>query len=372
MARDIRQSMTVIRISTVEDFAELGLRWRDLEQRSAGSFFQSWTWMGCLVAQRFPDPILVEASEDGRVVALALFNRVQRWIGPALLYLGESGNAELDCPYIEQNGVLTEVGREEELTAQCLTRLMSSYDVVLSGIGGPVLAAIHRIAGLVAIRRAQASPFVDLRRLRETGADYLTERSANTRQQVRRSDRFYERSGPIMIQQADSVAAAHAMLDEMATLHQMTWTARGRPGCFARPFFRRFHREILASGVPTGEVMLLKVACGDTPIGILYSFIHRGRVSAYQSGLVYCEHEAQAKPGLTCHHGAIRLALKQGFEIYDFLAGEDRYKRSLADTSHQQIWAQIGCRSSAHMWLRQGMRLFRRTEPEAMVISGHT
>ena len=118
--------------------------------------------------------------------------------------------------------------------------------------------------------------------------------------------------------------------------------------------------------------MLLKVACGDTPIGILYSFIHRGRVSAYQSGLVYCEHEAQAKPGLTCHHGAIRLALKQGFEIYDFLAGEDRYKRSLADTSHQQIWAQIGCRSSAHMWLRQGMRLFRRTEPEAMVISGHT
>ena len=203
MARDIRQSMTVIRISTVEDFAELGLRWRDLEQRSAGSFFQSWTWMGCLVAQRFPDPILVEASEDGRVVALALFNRVQRWIGPALLYLGESGNAELDCPYIEQNGVLTEVGREEELTAQCLTRLMSSYDVVLSGIGGPVLAAIHRIAGLVAIRRAQASPFVDLRRLRETGADYLTERSANTRQQVRRSDRFYERSGPIMIQQAE-------------------------------------------------------------------------------------------------------------------------------------------------------------------------
>ena len=97
----------------VEDFAALGERWRDLEQRADGSFFQSWTWVGCLAAERFPDPVLVEATEDGRTVALACstasgasVRAVRRciWARP--------GSPELDCPYVEQNGILAEAGRE--------------------------------------------------------------------------------------------------------------------------------------------------------------------------------------------------------------------------------------------------------------------
>ena len=92
------------------DFAELGRRWSDLESRSACSFFLSWTWTGCLIEERFPNPVLVEAIDDGRTVALALFNRTRRW-GVPVLWLHESGDPALDCPWIEQNGVLTEAGR---------------------------------------------------------------------------------------------------------------------------------------------------------------------------------------------------------------------------------------------------------------------
>jgi len=62
-------------VSGVTDFAALEAKWRDLETRSNPSFFQSWTWTGCLVAERFPDPVLVEARDRERTVALALFNR---------------------------------------------------------------------------------------------------------------------------------------------------------------------------------------------------------------------------------------------------------------------------------------------------------
>ena len=247
--------MTVVQVSGVGDFAELGVRWRDLEQRAALSFFQSWTWVGCLAEERFSDPVLVEATEDGRTVALALFNRVRRRIGPAVLYLGESGSADLDCPYVEQNGVLAEAGREAALTELCLRAVASRYDLVLSGVGDAVLAASRRAAGLVRVGRSQPSPFVDLAALRRQGGDYLAGRSANTRQQIRRSERFY---GPIAVERAATVEAAHAMLDEMAGLHQAAWTARGQPGCFARPFFRRFHRALIAAGVPRGEVALLQ------------------------------------------------------------------------------------------------------------------
>ena len=82
-----------VRVSEVTDFAALGERWRDLEQRSDGSFFQSWTWIGCLAAERFSDAVLVEAAEAGRTVALGLFNRVRRWVGPSTLFLGENGTA---------------------------------------------------------------------------------------------------------------------------------------------------------------------------------------------------------------------------------------------------------------------------------------
>ena len=334
--------MVDVRVSRIADFARLGERWRDLERRSEGSFFQSWTWVGCCAAERFPDAILVEAIDAGRVVALGLFNRVRRSLGPATLYLGESGTADLDSPYVEQNGILTEAGREGELTELCLRALVATYEVRLSSVGEPVLRAAQRAAPLVVTGRTQSSPFVDLAAARCTGDDYLASRSANTRAQVRRSDRYYRQSGPIALEAADSAAAAHAMLDRLAALHQATWRGRGQPGSFATPFFGHFHHALIDRGFPRGEVALLRVSCGETEIGFLYNFIWRGRMSAYQSGFAYIEGESRARPGLTSHVAAIRFALAVGIDIYDFLAGDDRYKRSLADNVHLQFWIEAG------------------------------
>jgi CelD/BcsL family acetyltransferase involved in cellulose biosynthesis len=81
-----------ITVSPVVDFAALEVKWRDLEVRSGASFFQSWTWTGCLVEERFPEPVLVEARAGGRTVALALFNRRDR-----TLHLGQTGDPNFDC-----------------------------------------------------------------------------------------------------------------------------------------------------------------------------------------------------------------------------------------------------------------------------------
>ena len=359
--------MIVVRVSGVADFAELGVRWRDLEQRATGSFFQSWTWTGCLAAERFPNPVLAEATENGRTVALALFNRTGRRVGPDRLSLGESGMPELDCPYIEQNGVLTVAGRTDELTRLCLREVASRYDVVLPGVREATVAAVRRPAGLVSVSRSQASPFVDLAGLRQSGGDYLAGRGTNTRQQIRRSGRFYEQAGPVVAQPAGSVAAAHALLDELSILHQAAWTGRGKPGSFAHPFFRRFHQQLIAVAIPRGEAVLLRVSSGGRPIGILYNFVHRGRMLAYQSGFAYRREEPRAKPGLTCHYEAIRMALAQGLDTYEFLAGDDRYKRSLADGAYRQVWAECGPLYSPRLLLRCMLEM-RRHRPEAEAI----
>lgn len=327
-----------VQVHGVPDVAALEVRWRDLEQRANGSFFQSWTWVGCLAAERFANPVLVEATESGRTVALGLFNLVGR-----RLFLGESGKTELDSPYVEQNGILTEAGREEDLTALCLRQLVRSRDVTLSGVHETMLAALRRIGGLRVIRRSQPSPFVDLAAIRDGGGDYLGSRSANTRQQIRHSDRLYE---PVVLERAQTADAAHVMLDEMAVLHQATWAARGKPGSFAVPFFGRFHHALIERGFQRGEIALERISSGSQTIGILYNFVWRQAMLAYQSGFTYREHEPRAKPGLTCHHAAIDDALARNFDRYDFLAGEDRYKRSLAGSSHPQLWVEAGPRWS--------------------------
>jgi CelD/BcsL family acetyltransferase involved in cellulose biosynthesis len=205
-----------------------------------------------------------------------------------------------------------------------------------------MLTAARRIAGLTVVRREQPAPFADLAAIRQAGGYVLGAFSTNTRQQVRRSDREFRLHGPILVRREDTLRGAEQGLDRLAALHQATWQARGQPGCFARPFFRRFHRALIAEGLPRGEVALLDVSAGGATIGVLYNFVWRGRMLAYQSGFAYQPGEARAKPGLSCHHAAMRCALDSGLDVYDFLAGDDRYKRSLSGAAGQMAWVSCG------------------------------
>ncbi|MGE0222914.1 MAG: GNAT family N-acetyltransferase [Acetobacteraceae bacterium] len=354
-----------ISVSAVTDFAALGQRWRDLESRAEGSFFQGWTWTGCMAEARFPDPVLLEAEENGRPVALALFNRTRRFGRSDVLFLHESGDRRLDNLTIELNGVLLEAGRGADLEAACLGavrrtrgRFLFGKRIVASGIGEATLSSLRRAVPAVHVHRSRPAPFVDLHLLQPDGSDYLNHRSANTRHQIRRSDRAYAAAGPVAIERAANVEQGLHFLAEMIPLHQATWTGRGQPGSFADPFFGQFHRGLIARGLPREEIDLLRVTAGGQLVGILYNFRYRRRMLAYQSGLNYRTTETHQKPGLTSHHQAIRFACALGLERYEFLAGDDRYKRSLADAEHWLHWAEAGSAWSLRSLAFRARRVF--------------
>ena len=355
--------MTDITLSRVEDFAALGDRWRRLEARSDCSFFQSWTWTGCLAQERFPDPILVEATEAGETVALALFNRRRHRFGADTLFLGETGIAALDRPYIEDNGVLCIAGRTADLTTACLRaarfarlggrRPWPARRLVINGIDDATLAATRQVAGSTWVRHSDPAPYVEILQPERENSDYLARRSANTRQQLRRSDRSYAESGALTLQRAASPAEAHRFLDEMAVLHQARWVARGEPGSFADPFFGRFHHALVERGLPRGEIALLRITAGTQVIGILYNFRFRERMLAYQSGFDYAGPDRRRKPGMTCHHQAIQSCRGDTITVYDFLAGGDRYKYSLADGIRSLHWLDVAHGGSPRdLWRR--------------------
>ena len=312
--------------------ARLGALWRGFEAASAASPFQRWTWVGCLAAERYPDPVLVQAHRGGTLLGLALFNRRH-----GRLWLHESGDADLDSIYIEHNGPLLAPGPDQDLVLDAILRCARSgaRQVVLSGVGGPVRAAAGRCGAVLG--RSSTAPYLDLGAI-PPGTPYMDTLSRNTRQQLRRSARAY---GEVQLDRAGTAAQALGYLDALAALHTASWQARGKPGAFASPGALRFHRALVAQGAPAGEVDLLRVSRGGAAVGYLYNLRAGGLVCAYQSGFDYAGAPPHGKPGLLCHHLVIEAARAAGAHAYDFLAGDGRYKESLANAAHTLHWLRL-------------------------------
>lgn len=319
-----------IHLTPVEDFEALGRMWRQLEPAVAGhGFFQSWSWVGCLAAERYPDPVLLRAEEAGTLLGLALFNR-----RGDRLWLAESGDAGRDAPFIEHNAPLAPPGIGAAML-RAAWGLRGVQRLVLGGVTPDLIAAPGGTAWRSQLR---AAPFADLAALRTAGQGALGLCSANTRQQIRRSDRSYASRGPLAITALpDPLSGFEAMLP----LHEKTWAARGKPGAFASAWMRRFHRTLIATAQPRGEAELLRIAAGDADVGYLYNFRHQGCVHAYQSGFDHAGAQRHEKPGLTSHSLAIGRALAAGDRIYDFMAGADRYKLSLSQGSLPLWWVEL-------------------------------
>ncbi len=315
----------------------LGTTWRGIESAAGASPFQRWSWVGCRAAERYSQPLLVQAHRGGELVGLALFNRCR-----GRLWLHESGDPALDSIYVEHNGPLALPGPHRTAVLAGLLRcalgdpLGRLGGIMLSGVDGDVLQAA-RNAGAATSNRTRAAPIVDLGAI-PAGTDYPAVLSRNTRQQLRRSGRAY---GDVRLDRAATPAQALEYLDALAVLHTATWQARGKPGAFARPEFLAFHRGLAAHGTPAGEVDLLRITAGAQVVGYLYNLRACGRVCSYQGGFDYAGAPPHGKPGLLCHHLAIEAARARGDTAYDFLAGDGRYKDSLSNAQGTLHWLRL-------------------------------
>jgi CelD/BcsL family acetyltransferase involved in cellulose biosynthesis len=153
----------------------------------------------------------------------------------------------------------------------------------------------------------------------------------------------------------------------MATLHQAAWQKRGELGAFASERFTGFHRTLIGRAWAKDKIHLAKITAGSDCVGILYSFYDRKKVYFYQSGFNY-EPDNRLKPGLLCHALMIEWYTKYGADEYDFVAGDARYKRSLATDSRNLVWSTID-RDNAKMkslrWLSKCKERVKRARSPA-------
>ncbi len=320
------------------------------EESPYTSFFLTSDWVDVwltVFGQSLNVQILTFESQ-GRTVGCCLLVSRTSYRGPfrkRLLFLNTAGEDTDDEVCMEYNSILCLRGWEASvanaLCAYVFTRRWDEF--ILCGCQmDEVYHATQQFLGRFPIEcSTKPSCYVDLEALRHDGRTYESSLSPNTRSQIRRSLKLYEKMrGELEWDFATGIDSGLSMLDELASLHQASWSFKGKPGVFGSLRFLAFHRELISRALPQGNIDLVRISAGGHSIGVVYYFIYRGRVYYYQSGFSYGD-DARLKPGLTTHYLMIMEYQRRGLLEYDFLAGNERYKMSLATHARDLLWTTI-------------------------------
>ena len=327
-----------ITVSASTELPDLAASWMELETRADPGFFLSWRWIGSWLSATGAKPLLIKASENGRIAALGLVTPSRRkrfFLSVKQLCLHETGLAEFDSVMIEHNNFLVAREAPAGLAIKMLKALQAagpSWDeIVLGGVCADTVAAAEAAGLTIVIDRTSPDYGVVLS---DAWEDTL---SSNQRAQLRQSRSFAARMGPLTLKSAESPSQALEFFEKMVVLHAAYWQGRGKPGAFASPFAKAFHHQIIASQTGPGTAQLLELSAGAQVLGYLYNFEYGERVYSYQSGFSYHE-DNRHRPGLLAHALAIEQARQRGMRVYDFLAGDAPYKARLGRQLGQLVW----------------------------------
>ncbi|MBT8473601.1 MAG: GNAT family N-acetyltransferase [Marinicaulis sp.] len=324
--------------------------WTDFERRAFRPFFLSWNWLD-VAACHGADQIFIAliSNSAGDLVGLGWFcalEEVRHSIMPVkqlrLHEVGEDGAATVPAEF---NSLMTLQGYDTDAWEALLAAVFSSdcppWDEIVLTNAYTKVQDFFAAQKLRTHRRAEhMSAFVNLEKLRVDGAvgieGYLQHLSRNTRSQIRRSIRLYEERGPITLDRASTPREAHKYLTTLACLHEEKWRARGSAGLMSNEQYLAFNRTMIDRHFASGVIELLCVRAGNEAIGLVCNFVDRGRV-LFNVGGFASSSDNRVKPGMVTQALAIADHMDRGNIVYDFMAGNDRYKYSLGERGPDMI-----------------------------------
>lgn len=124
-----------------------------------------------------------------------------------------------------------------------------------------------------------------------------------------------------------SDAERGATLDRFFALHRLS---RGEKADFMSPDVERFFRDVADALAPLGRLRLGVLRAHDEDAAVLFAFAYRGTLALYNAA--YDPALASLSIGIVGHAWAIREAIRERFDTYDLLRGDEPYKYDLGAT----------------------------------------
>lgn len=159
--------------------------------------------------------------------------------------------------------------------------------------------------------------------LPDTYDAYLATLGKSLRYDVRKLDKTLFTSGRARIQMfgPDDVQQG---LDYLFELHKLRWKKRHLPGAFLGKSVS-FHQEWAQLAVRRGWLWLSVLHVDDAPIGAIYAMGMGSTAYYYQAG--FDPEKGSVSPGTLLVAASIRRAIEEGKRSFDFMRGDEDYKR---------------------------------------------
>ena len=271
-------------------------------------------------------------ASDGRLIGVAPFCVGSRKIGPApvrVLRMAGSGIAASDhLDLIVRHG-------HPHAAAALWSGAITRRDWDLVDLDG--LRPNSHLARVVLRRAGDRSRFVTTNpcpvlELPETWEEYEASLRGSLRSNLGRYSRKLDRdtAGPVVERLVLDPAEAAETVERLAGVHQQIRTGRGDAGSFADPRMIAFHREAALRFLQAGRLRLHRLDVDGQMAAAISCFRHGDTVSFYTTG--YDPALARYGPGRRIMAAAIRSAIDEGARRFDFLRGDEAYKRDWGAT----------------------------------------
>lgn len=338
MSESIPSSEIVVKSHEVNTKAQLLLlenKWTTLFNRADSEFFLSWRWIASFAHNALDNGytlFLIEATHCGETIGLGLFVKTQETRNVLFrytqLYLHKTGDDALDKSWIEYNDFVLDARAPKSIRAAMWSFVISHFSDVDEFILGVSENSVCDETSATLKRFLVRDYLHSIGYKLPISADGDTKyKSAQTRSQIRRSNKLIEQKGITFTLSRDTKDYLSA-LTKLRPMHKNTWQEES--GFCTDTFVS--HIELLAQYNDSTQLISAELSDTKHVVAVLIGFVHNDTFYYYLSANETSTNN-KIKYGLSLHHFVIQWCSQQGLKFYDFLAGDYRYKRSFTDNA---------------------------------------
>jgi CelD/BcsL family acetyltransferase involved in cellulose biosynthesis len=318
---------------TAESLETLAPEWANLHAGVAGAspfLHPAWheTWLRHFAGDspEPPAPVFLAARDGGEL------------IGVAALDTRPGGHRQLGDPNVtDYAGILAELGREEDVAGLVLEWVAEDLASRLELWGLPADSPMRAALAAAGTSRGWSL---------EEAVEALAPRAAlpgdweafvaalpkHDRHELRRKLRNLGAAGEVRFESATSPEDVKARFDRFFELMRISREDKDE---FLTPRMEDFFRELGRRFAELGAARLSTLRVDGVPAAMVFCFEDADTTYLYNSG--YDPAYAHLAVGLLSKAEAVRDAIARGKRTFDFLRGEEDYKRRLGGLPHDVL-----------------------------------
>ena len=332
MTEQLKVTLTPITsksLNTIEEY------WLTLEKIANNSIFTHWYFIQSWIRFINYQGKLLKITFKDDIVGLAILSDTlisKNGLRINQLWLNRTGDEKLDQIWNEYNDILCVKDLEYSIRAAVINYFnneLTDFDELIIGVSDVNIKETPRPDNIMQYTSWEAISYqTTLKSNYKDWLFFLKTLSANSRAQIKKSARLFGGKEKITLTSAKSVDEALTFLTATGELHKARWVNKNSG--FENNKFVEFHQQFIKQNFHLNLIDILKIESRNETICYLYNFLYKNTVYFYLSGIRYST-DNRLKPGLLAHSLAISHYAKLGYETYDFMGGEGRYKKSLSD-----------------------------------------